>query len=92
MKNFFKKDKGLKRGDTFRVETGDYAGQILTYMESKDENHRFVSMPEAKNLDIPIDKFDFGKEHEIITYIEKLPRKIVRVVEAQYKHNNRESI
>ena len=87
MKLKFWKKEGLTKGDTYTVETGDYAGQILTFIESDEESHHFVSMPEAKNLAIPLEKFDFAKEHEIIKYIEKVPRKVTRVVEAQFRHN-----
>ena len=81
---FFTKSK-LKKGDVFAVQTGDFAGQMFYFMEQTETDYIFIAAPEIKIQKVPIEKFDFAKEHDIIEYVENLPRKIFKVVKKQYE-------
>lgn len=81
---FFTNSK-LKKGDVFAVQTGDFAGQMFYFMEQNENDYIFFTTPLIEILKVPIDKFDFAKEHGIIEYVENLPRKIFKVVKRQYE-------
>lgn len=81
--NFLK--KGIKKGDVYAVQRGDYVGQLFNYIKKDGDEYVFLSIPEMKIQRVPIEKFDFAKEHEIIEYVESLPRNIFKVVERQYE-------
>jgi hypothetical protein len=86
MINLFKKNK-IKKGDVYAVQTGDYVGEMLIFIDDDEEFYMFLSSPKMINREIPKDKFDFGKENEIIEYVETLPRNIFKVVEKQFRSN-----
>ena len=44
-------------------------------------------LPQMENIDVPIESFDNGRNNDIIKLVEKLPKKVYSVVEAQYKKN-----
>jgi hypothetical protein len=82
---FFRKSNKPKKCDVFAVQTGDFAGQMFNFVEQKGDNYMFISTPDVKIVEVPIEKFDFAKEHEIIEYVERLPRKIFKVIKKQYQ-------
>jgi hypothetical protein len=89
MKNILNKifKKGnLKDGDVYAVQAGDYVGELWIYMESDEDNHYFLA-PNKVNREIPKEKFDFGKEHDIIEFVETTPRNIFKVLKEQFDKN-----
>lgn len=76
----------LKGGDVYAVQAGDYVGELWVYMESDADNHYFLA-PNKVNREIPKEKFDFGKEHDIIEFVETTPRNIFKVLKEQYSKN-----
>ncbi len=85
MLKFLKKKISL--GDTYGVNTGDYVGEMLTFIKESDTHYYFLSMPKMENREIAKEKFDFGKDHNIIEFVEKLPGNICKVVKAQFEQN-----
>ena len=83
-KMFFKKPK-IKKGDVYAVQTGDFVGQLFSFIKKDGDDYVFLSVPDIKIQRVTIERFDFAKEHEIIEFVEHLPKNISRVVEAQYK-------
>lgn len=84
----FKKDLlKLKEGNVYAVQTGDYAGEMLVYISTDFMYHKFLSIPLMKNRNIPKDKFIFGMNNRIIEYVERVPKKFLSVIEAQYQKN-----
>lgn len=81
---FFKKPK-IKKGDVYAVQTGDFVGQLFNFIKKDGDDYVFLSVPDIKIQRVPIEKFDFAKEHEIIEFVEHLPKNIRSVIEAQYK-------
>jgi hypothetical protein len=84
--NKFFKGESLKGGDVYAVQAGDYVGELWIYMESDDDNHYFLA-PNKVNREIPKEKFDFGKEHDIIEFVENTPKHIYKVLKEQYRKN-----
>jgi hypothetical protein len=73
--------------EIYAVQTGDYVGEMFAVVNLTKEFIGCLAMPSMKNIDVPIESFENGRNHDIIKYVEKLPRKIYSVVEAQYKSN-----
>jgi hypothetical protein len=71
----------------YAVTTGAMLGELLVYVESKDDNHGFLVLPAMKNRLIPKEKFDDGLSNKIVDIVEKLPKKVFKVCEAQYIKN-----
>ena len=77
-----------QKADTFAVQTGDYAGEMLIYIESTGDTHCFLSIPNMVNRDIPLDKFTFATSNNIVEKVDnKLGKQIYELCKAQYKKN-----
>jgi hypothetical protein len=73
--------------ELFAVQAGDYVGQMFIVVEVTDQNVGCLSVPDMKNVKVPKDKFDFGRNHGIIEYVEDVPEPVFQVSEAQYAKN-----
>ena len=73
--------------EVYAVETGDYVGQMFTIVDPKEDFIGCLALPLMENIKVPIDSFENGRNNDIIKFVEKLPRKVYSVVEAQYKKN-----
>ena len=68
---------------------GDYVGQMFAVIAVSKDNVSCLSMPSMENVEVPLDKFDLGRNSDIITLVEKLSRDIWKTCEAQYNKNNK---
>jgi hypothetical protein len=84
----FKKQPPYKR-QLFAVTTGDYVGEMLAFMQTKDNDHIFLSVPKLVIRSIPIDKFKFGLDNSIVELVEVLPRNVFKLLEQQFKKNEK---
>ena len=66
--------------EVYAVETGDYVGKMFAVVDPKKEAIGCLILPQ-------IESFDNGRNNDIIKLVEKLPKKVYSVVEAQYKEN-----
>jgi len=73
--------------EVYAVETGDYVGKMFAVVDPKKEAIGCLILPQMENIDVPIESFDNGRNNDIIKLVEKLPKKVYSVVEAQYKDN-----
>jgi len=73
--------------ELYAVETGDYVGKMFAVVDPKKEAIGCLILPQMENIDVPIESFDNGRNNDIIKLVEKLPKKVYSVVEAQYKKN-----
>lgn len=78
---------GLKIGDSYAVQTGDYVGEIFIFIENKKNKYCFLATPELLNREVPKDKFDLAVEEGIIEYIERLPRYVRKTARAKFQEN-----
>tara|TARA_R110000868_G_scaffold273487_2_gene532671 strand:- start:268 stop:549 length:282 start_codon:yes stop_codon:yes gene_type:complete len=84
--NFLKRNHPKKQ-TVYAVTTGVFVGELLVYMEDSEDNHKFLSLPNMINRDIPIDKFKLGLQNKIVDIVDTIPRSIYKVCLAQYKKN-----
>ena len=71
----------------FAVQTGDYAGQMFIIVEPNKDSVGCLSIPTMENVKVPFDAFEHARNNDIIKYVEKLPRGVFKVSEAQYFKN-----
>ena len=76
-----------RKRDIYAVETGDYVGKMFAVVELKKDTIGCLILPQMENVDVPIESFDNGRNNDIIKFVEKLPKDVYSVVEAQYKKN-----
>jgi len=72
----------------YAVTGGTYLGELLVYIETEKETHKFLTLPEMKIRSIPDHNFKFGLKERIVEKVEKIPQHIYTVCKAQYDKNN----
>lgn len=79
----------IKKREMYAVNNGDYVGQMFAVIAVDKDNVSCLSMPSMENVEVPLDKFDLGRNSDIITLVEKLSRDIWKTCEAQYNKNTK---
>lgn len=79
----------MREGNIYGCNTGDYVGSMLLYIESNKSSYGFLKIPTMENLWVPKEKFDFGVEHCIIEYIERVPKYVRKTSKAKFTENKR---
>jgi len=79
----------IKQRELYAVNNGDYVGQMFAVISVSKDNVSCLSMPNMENVEVPLDKFDLGRNSDIITLVEKLSKDIWKTCEAQYNKNKR---
>ena len=79
----------IKKREMYAVNNGDYVGQMFAVIAVDKDNVSCLSMPSMENVEVPLDKFDLGRNSDIITLVEKLSRDIWKTCEAQYNNNTK---
>lgn len=82
-----KKDTQPKKRYIYAVTGGKYLGELLVFMEQRGDDAVFLTLPDMKNRNIPVAKFNFGVKENIVEVVEKLPRAVYNVCKLQYKKN-----
>ena len=73
--------------DIYAVETGDYVGKMFAVVEPKKDTVGCLILPQMENVNVPVESFDNGRNNDIIKFVEKLPKDVYSVIEAQYNKN-----
>jgi len=76
-----------RKREIYAVETGDYVGKMFVVVDPKKDTIGCLILPQMENVNVPIESFDNGRNNDIIKLVEKLPKNVYSVVEAQYKKN-----
>lgn len=79
--------KTVKKRDTYAVNHGDHAGQMFIIVETGKDTVNCLAVPEMKNVKVPFEAFEHGRNTDIISYVECLSRDIFKVIKAQYTKN-----
>ena len=79
----------IKQRELYAVNNGDYVGQMFAVIAVSGDSVSCLSMPNMENVEVPFDKFNLGRNSDIITLVEKLSKDIWKTCEAQYNKNNR---
>ena len=91
LKKLFSKDKEkLKPGACYGVLHGKYVGELFVFVESTDDVLHFLSVPNMKNREVPIEKYKYGIKNGVLEFVEMLPRNERKVCVAQYHANKHE--
>jgi len=79
----------LKQGDVYAIHHGDYAGQMIVYImqDKKEQRYNFLALPDMKTLKIKQEDFDAGIKTDLVKFVEKVPKHVIKVILAQYKKN-----
>lgn len=77
----------LVKGDSYAVHTGTYAGEILVYIETTADSYCFLALPTMVNRVISKLIVENAWEKDIIKFVEKLPRGIIKTCTDQFKRN-----
>jgi len=76
-----------KEGYIYAITKGKYAGQLFVFIETRSDEHFFLSLPQMVNRSVPIEKFKIGIKHKIVDIVERLPKQIHATCKAQYAKN-----
>ena len=81
--------KKVRQGDMYACHHGQYAGQMFCFIcrDKKEQTYNFLRMPDMITTKISQKDFDNGVKNEIIKLVEKVPKYVFKVIEAQYKKN-----
>lgn len=80
-----------KSREVYAVHHGDHAGQLFVVVKITKESVNCLALPDMKNIKVPIESFNTGRNTDIIKYVERLSSDIFRVTKAQYKKNANEN-
>ena len=73
--------------EVYAVQTGDYVGQLFTIVEHNKDLIGCLALPLMENIKVPRESFENGRNNDIIKFVEKVPKDVYSVIEAQYKKN-----
>ena len=76
-----------KKQSLYAVHHGDFAGQLIAFIEKREHSYNFLAMPDMKNIEVPEKDLNEGIEKDIVQFVEILPDDIFEVVREQYKKN-----
>ena len=81
--------KKIRQGDMYACHHGQFAGLIFCFIcrDKKEQTYNFLRMPDMITTKISQKDFDNGIKNEIIKLVEKVPKYVFKVIEAQYKKN-----
>ena len=81
--------KKIRQGEIYACHHGQFAGQMFLFIfRNKEElTYNFLRMPDMITTKISQNDFDDGLKNEIIKFVEKVPKYVFKVIEAQYKKN-----
>ena len=77
----------IKLGSTYACQTGIHAGKMLIFIDKNKHEYGFLASPTMENLWVPIKEFDFAVKEGIIKYVERIPKAVRKVTEAQFQSN-----
>jgi hypothetical protein len=81
--------KQIKPGDIYAVHTGTYAGEMLIFIKKLGVDYCFLSIPNMLNRVIPKVIFEYGRNNNILKYVERVPGYVLKTSTAQYTKNEK---
>lgn len=79
--------KGIRFGNAYAVQTGDYAGQLFIFIKKSENFYEFLSTPLMENRKVPVSEFDFALKNDIIEYVKRVPRYVRNIARLKFKEN-----
>jgi hypothetical protein len=84
-----KKNYTLELGNTYAVQNGAYAGEMLVYVGKELYNYNFLAVPTMLNRSIPSNSFDLAWNTGIIEFVEQVPDYVTQISVTQYNENEK---
>ena len=84
----FLKNSHPKKRFIYAITGGYYLGELFVYIETKNSEHSFLSLPDMKIRNVPLEKFEFGLKEKIIDIVQKLPKNVYDTCIKQYNKNS----
>ena len=63
------KKQSINNRDTFAVNHGYHAGQMLIVVDLDSDTVNCLAIPDMKNVKVPIEAFEHGRKTDIISYV-----------------------
>ena len=79
----------LKPGNIYAVHSGIYAGEMLVYISQTPQYYNFLAVPTMLNRNVPKESYDLAWNSDIIKYVDKAPKEILKVCLHQYTQNEK---
>ena len=83
------KEHALEPGNTYAVQSGVFAGELLIFIDKDQDNYNFLAVPTMLNRSVPCDSFDLAWNSGIIEFVEQVPDYVVQVSTTQYYENEK---
>lgn len=80
-----------KFGNLYAVQTGDYVGELLLFIEKDSTDYHFLAIPLMTNRSVPIGKFDFALKESILEFVERVPSYVRKTSKTKFILNKYES-
>lgn len=84
-----KKKHTLEPGNTYAVQSGAFAGEMLIYIGRNQCNYNFLAVPTMLNRSIICNSFDLAWNDDIIEFVEQVPDYVTKVSITQYNENEK---
>lgn len=84
-----KKKHTLEPGNTYAVQNGAYAGEMLIYIDKDRDNYNFLAVPTMLNRSVSRNSFDLAWNNGIIEFVEQVPEYVVQISKVQYNKNEK---
>lgn len=82
--------KAIKKRELYACSQGDFVGKTFVVISVESQSVNCLQLPEMKNIQIPTDTFDIGRNSDIIELVEVIPKDVFEITAAQY-HKNEDS-
>jgi len=79
----------LEPGNTYAVQSGAYAGEMLIYIGKGQHSYSFLAVPTMLNRSVPCNSFDLARNSGILEFVEKVPDDVVQLSTVQYNENEK---
>jgi hypothetical protein len=86
---WFSKEAGSYVGQIFVIDGGVYAGEYLVVMEEKNDMVYCLVLPDKQKREIKKEDFKRGLDLKILTFLEKLPKYVLKVCKSEYNTLNK---
>ncbi|NBW57102.1 hypothetical protein EBR43_04825 [bacterium] len=87
--SFAKKITPTERG-VYAVEHGDFVGEFFVFIKTNlDGSYEFLCLPKMIRRTVPEQSFASGIKDKIINFVEKLPKNVYKMCQAQYESPNK---
>ena len=77
-----------KKRQVYAVTGGKYLGEFFIYIEQREGDLLFLSLPSMERRAVPSDKFEFAIANKILDPVENLSKDMYKLCKEQYKSIN----